>query len=129
MNWKGKWRNQYGSTVDITDDANHRIAGTFKTALPDSGFYGQEIPVVGIHQGDCISFVAGGKTPAGDAAVSYTGLVRDGKMETMWFVVADAAIKAAEEGAPGRIEKLNWGARSSPVPIRLSVRYDDLFRI
>jgi hypothetical protein len=108
MNWKGKWRNQYGSTVDITDDANHRIAGTFKTALRDSGFYGQEIPVVGIHQGDCISFVAGGKTPAGDAAVSYTGLVRDGKMETMWFVVADAAIKAAEEGAPGRIEKLNW---------------------
>jgi hypothetical protein len=79
MNWKGKWRNQYGSTVDITDDANHRIAGTFKTALKDSGFYGQEVPVVGIHQGDCISFVAGGKTPAGDAAVSYTGLVRDGK--------------------------------------------------
>jgi hypothetical protein len=108
MNWKGKWRNQYGSTVDITDDANHRIAGTFKTALKDSGFYGQEVPVVGIHQGDCISFVAGGKTPAGDAAVSYTGLVRDGKMETMWFVVADASIKAPEEGAPGRIEKLNW---------------------
>ena len=108
MNWKGKWRNQYGSTVDITDDANHRIAGTFKTALRDSGFYGQEIPVVGIHQGDCIRFVAGGKTPAGDAAVSYTGLVRDGKMETMWFVVEDAAIKAAEEGAPGRIEKLSW---------------------
>jgi hypothetical protein len=108
MNWKGKWRNQYGSTVDITDDAHHRIAGTFKTALRDSGFYGQEIPVVGIHQGDCISFVAGGKTPAGDAAVSYTGLARDGKMETMWFVVADAAIKAVEEGAPGRIEKLNW---------------------
>ena len=108
MNWKGKWRNQYGSTVDITDDANHRIAGTFKTALRGSGFYGQEIPVVGIHQGDCISFVAGSKAPAGDAAVSYTGLVRDGKMETMWFVVADAAIKAPEEGAPGRIEKLNW---------------------
>jgi hypothetical protein len=108
MNWKGKWRNQYGSTVDITDDANHRIAGMFKTALRDSGFYGQEVPVVGIHQGDCISFVAGGKTPAGDAAVSYTGLVRDGKMETMWFVVADATIKAPEEGAPGRIEKLNW---------------------
>ena len=108
MNWKGKWRNQYGSTVDITDDANQRIAGVFRTALKDSGFYGKEVPVVGIHQGDCISFVAGGKTPAGDAAVSYTGLARDGKMETMWFVVADAAIKASKEGAPGRIEKLNW---------------------
>ena len=85
MNWKGKWRNQYGSTVDITDDANHRIAGTFKTALKDSGFYGQEVPVVGIHQGDCISFVAGGKTPAGDAAVSYTSQwVAFGGSRTAW---------------------------------------------
>jgi hypothetical protein len=108
MTWKGKWRNQYGSIVDITDDADHRIRGSFKTALRDSGFYGQEISVVGIHQGDCISFVAGGETAAGDAAVSYTGLLRDGKMETMWFVVADSAIKAAAEGAPGQREKLNW---------------------
>jgi hypothetical protein len=108
MNWKGKWRNQYGSIVNITDDANRRISGTFKTALEDSGFYGHEVPVVGIHQGDCISFVAGGETPAGDAAVSYTGLVRDGKMETLWFVVADSAIRAAAEGAPGKKEKLNW---------------------
>jgi hypothetical protein len=108
MNWKGEWRNQYGSTLTITDDANRRILGMFKTALKDSGFYGQEIPVVGIHQGDCISFVGAGQTPAGDAAVSYTGLVRDGKMETMWFVVADSAIKATAEGAPGKREKLNW---------------------
>jgi hypothetical protein len=76
MTWKGKWKNQYGSIVDITDDTNRRINGTFRTALKDSGFYGQEIPVVGIHQGDCISFVAGGETAAGDAAVSYTGLLR-----------------------------------------------------
>ena len=108
MNWKGKWRNQYGSTVDITDDANHRIAGTFKTALRDSGFYGQEIPVVGIHQGDCISFAGGGVTPAGDGLVSYTGLLRDGKMETLWFVVADAALKAPKEGAPATRRKLPW---------------------
>ena len=108
MNWKGKWRNQYGSVVTIVDDANQRISGTFRTALADSGFYGQEIPVVGLHQGDCISFVAAGQTAAGDAAVSYTGLLRDGKMETMWFVVADSAIKAPTEGAPGKREKLNW---------------------
>ena len=108
MTWKGKWRNQYGSIVDITDDANRRISGTFKTALRDSGFYGQEIPVVGIHQGDCISFVAGGETAAGDAAVSYTGLLRDGKMETMWFVVVDSEIRAPTEGASGKKEKLNW---------------------
>ena len=90
MTWKGKWRNEYGSIVNITDDADRRISCTFKTALRDSGFFGQEIPVVGIHQGDCFSFVAGGETPAGDAAVSYTGLLREGKMETMWFVVATA---------------------------------------
>jgi hypothetical protein len=29
-------------------------------------------------------------------------------METMWFVVADSAIRAAAEGVPGKIEKLNW---------------------
>jgi hypothetical protein len=98
MNWKGKWRNQYGSIVNITDDSNRRLSGTFKTALEDSGFYGEKVPVVGIHRGDCISFVAGGEAPAGDAAVSYTGLVRDGKMETLWFVVVDSAIKAAAEG-------------------------------
>jgi Avidin family len=108
MNWKGRWRNQYGSILTITDDANQRISGTFRTALKDSGFYGQEIPVVGIHQGDCISFAGAGATAAGDAAVSYTGLLRDGKMETMWFVVADSAIKAPAEGAPGKREKLSW---------------------
>jgi len=108
MDWKGKWRNQYGSIVSIVDDANHRISGTFKTALKDSGFYGQEIPVVGLHQGDCITFVGAGETAAGDAAVSYTGLLREGKMETMWFVVADSAIKAPSEGSPGKREKLNW---------------------
>jgi len=108
MDWKGKWRNQYGSIVSIVDDANHWISGTFKTALKDSGFYGQEIPVVGLHQGDCISFVGAGQTAAGDAAVSYTGLLREGKMETMWFVVADSAVKAPSEGSPGKREKLNW---------------------
>jgi hypothetical protein len=44
--------------------------------------------------------------PVGDARVSYTGLLRDGKMEALWFVAADAAIKAGV-GEPGRVEKLN----------------------
>ena len=108
MKWIGKWRNQYGSIAEIIDDADNEIRGTFTTALKDSGFYGQTVPVRGVHCGDCISFSAAGKTPAGDAAVCYTGLLRDGKMETLWFVVADAAIKAPEVGAPARIEKLNW---------------------
>jgi len=32
-------------------------------------------------------------------------------METLWFVVADSAIKAPSEGSPGRREKLNWWRR------------------
>jgi hypothetical protein len=107
MAWRGKWRNQYGSIVEITDDAHNRINGTFTTALRDSGFWGQSVPVVGVHQGDCISFVCGGTTPAGDSVVSFTGLLRDGKMETLWFVAADAAVKA-EVGKPGEIQKTNW---------------------
>src|SRR4051812_34662673 len=74
MAWQGKWKNQYGSLVEITDDANNEIVGTFQTALKDSGFYGQSIPVLGVHHGDCISFVCGGDTPAGSSVVSYTGL-------------------------------------------------------
>jgi hypothetical protein len=44
MKWIGKWRNQYGSIADITDDADNEIRGTFTTALQDSGFYGQTVP-------------------------------------------------------------------------------------
>lgn len=108
MTWVGKWRNQYGSILDITDDANHRIVGTFRTALEDSGFFGQEIEIVGVHSGNCISAVGGGVTRAGNAVVSYTGLFRGGRMETLWYVAADAALVASAEGEPARLEKLNW---------------------
>jgi len=108
MSWKGTWTNQYGSRLRITDDTDHRIVGSFRTALEDSGFHGQDVPMVGCHQGDCISFAGGGKTPAGDALVSFTGLLRNGKIETLWFVVADAALKAPHAGSPARMEKLNW---------------------
>jgi hypothetical protein len=60
MNWVGKWQNQYGSILEITEEAHHRILGKFRTALPDSGFSGQEIEVVGVHYGDCIGLTAGG---------------------------------------------------------------------
>jgi hypothetical protein len=46
--WKGKWKNQYGSIVEITEDSANRIEGNFTTALTDSGFYGQTVPVVGV---------------------------------------------------------------------------------
>lgn len=38
MSWTGIWRNQYGSTVEITDEQDGLIRGTFKTALQDSVF-------------------------------------------------------------------------------------------
>jgi hypothetical protein len=107
MSWKGTWRNQYGSILEITDDADNRIVGSFRTALEDSGFHGQTIPMFGVHQGDCISLAGGGRSRAGDAVVSYTGLLRDSKMETLWFVCTDSAIKA-EKGQPGQMVKLNW---------------------
>ncbi len=108
MTWMSKWRNQYGSIIEITDESNHRIAGRFRTALSDSGFYGQEIDVVGVHYGDCIGLTAGGTAASGDMVVSYTGLFREGRLETLWYVVSDASLGAAREGAPAESRKLNW---------------------
>ena len=89
MHWVGKWRNQYGSLADITDDADHRITGTFSTALRDSGFFGEAVPMVGVHEGNCISFTFARHASAGDLICSFTGLLRYGKMYTMWHVVTD----------------------------------------
>ena len=108
MTWIGKWRNQYGSILEITDESGHRIAGKFRTALPDSGFFGQEVEVIGVHYGDCIGLTAGGRAPSGDMVVTYTGLLREGKLETLWYVVADTVLSSAVEGSPSAIKKLNW---------------------
>jgi len=91
MEWRGTWHNQYGSTLVVRDDANGRIAGTFRTALRDSGFYGRDYDVAGVHHGDCISFAFAGATPAGDMVCAFTGVLRQGKMETAWHVVSDRA--------------------------------------
>ena len=108
MSWVGSWRNQFGSVLHIVSDAEGRIEGTFETALEDSGFYGQTVPVTGFHRGNCIGFVAVGSSVAGDRVVSYAGLLRHGKMETAWFVVADQALRAAREGEPAQLKPLNW---------------------
>ena len=63
---------------------------------------------MGVHRGNCINFASVGTGPAGDMIVSYTGLLRDGKMETMWFYAADGAIVAADEGEPGALKELSW---------------------
>jgi hypothetical protein len=62
---------------------------------------------VGVHQGDGISFVCGGSTPARGSVVSSTGLLLNGKMEMLWFVTNDGTIKAGV-GKPGEIRKTNW---------------------
>ncbi|TIV10416.1 MAG: hypothetical protein E5W02_20575, partial [Mesorhizobium sp.] len=41
MPWLGRWRNQYGSVLNITGEEGGRIEGTFRTALEDSSCYGQ----------------------------------------------------------------------------------------
>ena len=89
MDWRGTWVNQYGSVVRIEDDAAGRISGTFETALEDSGFYGEIVPIVGVASGHCISFASACKGKAGDMAVAYTGLLREGRLETAWHYVAD----------------------------------------
>ncbi|PTY04282.1 hypothetical protein DB347_20525 [Opitutaceae bacterium EW11] len=108
MRWLGKWRNQYGSILEITQESDGKIAGVFRTALEDSGFFGQQIPVYGFGQGDCIGLSGGGTTPAGDSLVTYTGLLREGKLETLWFVVTDAVLSATEKGEPAQVKKLPW---------------------
>jgi hypothetical protein len=108
MAWVGKWRNQFGSIVEITSEADGRIEGSFKTALPDSGFYGQTVPIMGVHQGNCIAFSAVGGSPTGDRVVSYTGLLRNEKMETAWFVVSDKSLTATEPGQPAELKSTNW---------------------
>ena len=40
--------------------------------------------------------------------VSYTGLLRDGRMEPLWYVATDSALTARKEGEPATIQRLNW---------------------
>ena len=122
MSWLGKWKNQFGSIVEITSEANERIEGTFKTALKDSGFYGQTVPIVGACRGNCIGFSSVGSSPSGDRVVSYTGLLREGKMETAWFVISDQALTAAKEGEPAHLNQTNWWRA-------VSTNYDTFERI
>jgi avidin family protein len=108
MSWTGTWKNQYGSVVEISSATNGRIGGLFRTALEDSAFYGQNVPIAGVYNGNCISFAAAGRGPTGDVVVSYAGLLRERKLETVWYLVADAALRADGEGQAARIEPLNW---------------------
>ena len=91
MNWIGTWRNQYGSTLTITDDKQGVIGGVFSTALPDSTFFGYELPVTGVWYGDCINFAFGRSNDLATAICSFTGMLREGKLQTVWHVVTSQA--------------------------------------
>ena len=109
--WNGTWRNQYGSIIVIEDDGDGVIRGVFRTALEDSSFFGQEVPIHGAAHGNVIGFTAAASGTAGPAAVSYTGLLRDGRLETLWHTVAGRTLTAAGEGAPAEIKEIGaWRA-------------------
>ena len=108
MNWIGDWRNEYGSILTITDQSGGRIEGTFRTALGDSGFAGDTVEVVGLHQGDCINFAFARSGPAGDTVASFTGLMRNGSLKTVWHVIADRAVKSPEPGTEPELMRLPW---------------------
>lgn len=105
MTWIGTWKNQYGSVFVITDDTEGRIAGTFRTALKDSSFLAMRVAVSGIHRGDCINFAFATTGHAGDSLASFTGLRRNDKIATMWFVVSDGVVASS---SPPKIEKRSW---------------------
>jgi len=103
MNWTGTWRNQYGSTLRITDDRDGLIRGTFKTALQDSAFFGHELPVTGVWFDDCINFAFGTTGESATSICSFTGMLRENKLQTIWHVVT-----SAKAGEAGQMQKLGW---------------------
>jgi hypothetical protein len=106
--WTGQWRNQYGSVLTVVDDDGGQLRGSFRTALGDSAFAGDEFQVSGFHIGDCVHFAFGRSGPDGDSIASFTGLLRDGRLETLWHVVSDSAVKSPGPQEPPRLIKLPW---------------------
>src|SRR5689334_16648093 len=111
MQWVGTWRNQYGSVLEITNQSNGQINGTFRTLLEDSRFFGQTVPVYGAACGDVIGFAAAAEGQVGPAAVTYAGIMRNGKIETLWHTVAGATLTAEREGTPAQRKEVGaWRA-------------------
>jgi hypothetical protein len=106
--WTGSWRNEYGSVLHIHDDANGHLTGTFATAHGDSGFAGHEAEIAGIHAGNCAHFAFSRSGEAGDTIASFTGLLRDGALKTVWHVVSDMAVKPLQPGAEPELMQLPW---------------------
>lgn len=108
QSWTGTWSNEYGSVLRIRDDANGKLVGTFTTALGDSSFAGEEVQIVGIHAGNCAHFAFSRSSDVGETIASFTGLLRDGSLKTVWHVVSDKAIKSPRPGAEPELMELPW---------------------
>src|SRR5688572_22780355 len=77
--------------------------------------------MLGVHYGDCISVSGGGRTPAGDAVLCCTGLLSNGKLETLWFVAAAWTAQQIVEAFPDDTAP-RWLVRDR------DAIYGDLFR-
>lgn len=92
--FSGKWRNQLGSKVNISQAANGKLSGQYESAVSGGG--GPVIgKMTGFANGDLISFVV--KWPS-DAITAWVGqVVNDAGndvIETLWQMtvnIADAA--------------------------------------
>jgi hypothetical protein len=104
MMWTGSWRNQYGSRLEITDESNGRIAGWFRSEA-DGRIKGHEIAIVGVYQNNLISFVLNG-APHTNFVASWTGLLYEGRIETLFNLVAGERLTAETEGSPARNKPL-----------------------
>jgi hypothetical protein len=82
MNWIGKWKNQYGSVLDITRQENGRLEGTFESAV-DETTKGQQLLFTGVYKDHLMA----GSCSGGNHVVTYAGMFYNGKMETAWHVV------------------------------------------
>lgn len=104
MTWIGSWRNQDGSVREITDESNERIEGHFRSEV-DGGIKGHEVAVAGVHQDDLISFMSTA-APHAQFVVAWTGLLRNGRIETLFHLVTSERLTAEAEGAPARNKSL-----------------------
>lgn len=103
MNWIGKWINQHGSVLDITNQDENKLEGIFKSAV-DETTKGQKLWVTGVCQDNLIAVCCCG----GDHVVTYAGMYYNGKMETAWHVVTTTTVSEKKEGETAQKKPLAW---------------------
>ncbi len=102
MNWVGFWRNQYGSILEISGQADGRIEGWFTSAV-DGRIKDHKTRIIGLHRVDLISF-----SIAEDPIVAaWTGILRNECIETLWHVAMSSRLTAAVEGSPAARKRLD----------------------